>query len=524
LARRLDVRALAAPLAVPAVWAYVLFTGWQAPAVRSAVMCTLVLAGWLAGRRSDGLNALATALLLMGALDPSAPFELSVQLSFAAVLAMVLLTRPLRELVPVARPEGGEASRWRARVAGWREAALQTAVASVAVTAATAPLVLDAFQRLSLVGLLSNLVTLPLSGVLTLACAGSAAVFLAAPWAAPPVVWLAGGCAQLFLAVTRGFSALPMAAVALPAPSGWLAGLWWVGLLAGVLGTGRWRLGGLLAPAAALALVWSPPPRGLEVTFLAVGQGDSIVLSSGGHLAVVDGGGVPGGADPGQRIVVPFLKHLGARQLDLVALSHAHPDHALGLPAVLEAFPTARVWLPAAAGDGELVRDLVDAAGDARVDEVSTGAPALWLGEARVEVLAPPEDATGLATENDRSLVLRVEHGSVRFLLSGDVEAAGERLLEPGLVTVMKAPHHGSDTSSTPDLLAKARPRHVVFCVGRENRFGFPRAAVVERYRALGARCYRTDVDGAITFHSDGHDVTVETFGPRKLLDGRAGG
>jgi len=82
---------------------------------------------------------------------------------------------------------------------------------------------------------------------------------------------------------------------------------------------------------------------------------------------------------------------------------------------------------------------------------------------------------------------------------------------------VLKAPHHGSDTSSTPAFVAKTRPRFVVFCVGRNNRFDFPRADVVARWEAAGARCLRTDLDGAITFHSDGHEVTVETFGTPEL-------
>jgi competence protein ComEC len=383
--------------------------------------------------------------------------------------------------------------------------------------------VLAAFQRLSLVGLLSNVITLPLSGLLTLACAGSAGLYLAAPWAAAPAVWAAGLGAQLFLAVTRTFSALPFAAATLPAPPAWLAAAWWVGLGAALLGSGRWRLAGLLAPAAALGLFRDPGRPGLEVTFLAVGQGDSIVVRSGSHLAVIDGGGVPGGADPGRRVVVPFLRHLGAQRLDLVAMSHAHPDHGLGLPAVLEAFPADRVWLPVGAGAGELVEGLVEAAGDTAVEAVQAGDPGLVLGDATVEILGPPVEAGGLTSENDRSLVLRIRHRGVVVLLPGDVEAAGERFLEPGPVTVMKAPHHGSDTSSTPELLGQARPRHAVFCVGRENRFGFPRGEVVARYQALGARCYRTDRDGAITFRSDGEDVTVETFGPRAVLDGRPG-
>lgn len=126
--------------------------------------------------------------------------------------------------------------------------------------------------------------------------------------------------------------------------------------------------------------------------------------------------------------------------------------------------------------------------------------------------------------ENDRSIVLKLVHREVSFLLTGDIEEVGEELLGAvGPITVMKAPHHGSDTSSTPGLVASTRPKHVVFCVGRHNRFNFPRGEVVKRWEEAGARCYRTDRDGAITFTSDGRNVTVERFGPREVHARRAG-
>jgi competence protein ComEC len=113
---------------------------------------------------------------------------------------------------------------------------------------------------------------------------------------------------------------------------------------------------------------------------------------------------------------------------------------------------------------------------------------------------------------NDRSVVLRVRHGQVTLLLTGDVEEAGEELLESGPITVVKAPHHGSLISSTPGFVARSKPRFVVFCVGRNNRFRLPDVEVENRYRQVGAECFRTDLDGAVSFESDGRDVRWKTF------------
>lgn len=515
-ARVREPRAWAGPLAVPVVWAYVVFTGLQAPAVRSAVMCSLLLVSWWLRRRSDGLNALATAGLVMVVVDPAAPWELSVQLSFLAVFALILLAPLLRRLVPVPPPSPATLSGWRLRLARWGEAGLQTFTASAAVTLATAPLLLRAFQRVSLAGLVSNVVTLPLSGLLTVLAAATSALHLVAEPLATPTLWLGLHLSQLFVWLAQSFARAPGASLQLPAPAAWLAAAFWAGLALIVLAR-RWgrALGVALAAGAACWCVVAAAPAGdVDVTFLAVGHGDAVVIRAGGAWAVVDGGGVVRGRDTGRRYVLPFLRARGVRRLDLAVLSHAHPDHALGLVSTLAGLPTARLWLPAEVGRGDLVTQLLQAAGDARVESVAAGSPALALGDARIEVLGPPPVRGDFDEENDRSVVLRLTHGEVRFLLTGDVEAAAEAQLDPGPVTVLKAPHHGSDTSSTPDFVARTRPKYVVFCVGRDNRYDFPREDVAERWRDVGARCLRTDLDGAVTFHSDGRDVTVETFAP----------
>lgn len=515
--RVLDPRAFAAPLSIPMVWAYVVFTGWQGPAVRSAVMCSLMLAAWAVRRRSDPLNAVAIAALAMVVVDPSAPFDLSVQLSFCAVLALVLLSPVLRGAVPVSPPSPAVLSGWSLRLARWREAALQTLCASAAVTLCSAPVVLLAFQRVSLAGLISNVVALPLSGALTLIAAGGAAVHTVSSWAATPLLWVGVQLSRVFMALAEAFAAMPGGTASLPAAPLGLMAAWWAGLGCLVLLRGRWRWLSLSSVAALLIHVFGAGAGGeTTVTFLAVGQGDAIVVSSRGRHALIDGGGVPQGSDTGRRYVVPFLRQRRISRLDLAVMSHAHPDHALGLITTLEEVPVDRLWIPAegvAGGEGALVNDLTAAAADAVIEEKEAGEEGLRLGDVDIQVLGPPRDQTFLENENDRSLVLLLRHGEVTFLLTGDIETEGENsIADLGPVTVMKAPHHGSETSSTPPFVEATRPKHVVFCVGRKNRFRFPRAPVVERWESVGAQCHRTDLDGAITFISDGTDVRVEKF------------
>jgi competence protein ComEC len=506
-----DVRRVAALASLPPLWAYVLFTGTQAAAVRSAVMATVAYASLAVWRSADALNSLAFAALVLLAVDPASVRDLSLQMSFAAVLGLILLTRPLRDLIPLEAPRP-EVPGLRGKLLRAREAALQTLCASVAVTLAGAPLVAASFHRLSLAGLVSNILCLPLCGALSAVSALAAATFVLAPALSVPFLWLGGWLSQLLLLCADRFARLPGAA--LPAPSlgplelsALLVGL---GALAFASGRRRWLFA--LAPLALASLFLPRPRRDVSVTFLSVGQGDSIVIEAAGQTALIDGGGVPQGADPGERVVVPYLRERRIRGLALAALSHPHPDHALGLITALRALPTERLWLPAGNLDGPLTSALVSAAQGARVEEVETQHAPLRLGPATLSVWGPPQDRLLLKGVNDRSLVLKLTHGDVSFLFPGDLEAAGEEHLDPGPITVLKAPHHGSSTSSTPALLAHTHPRHVVFCVGAHNRFHFPHTPVVERYLAQGSQCFRTDLDGAVRFTSDGHSVRVERF------------
>ncbi|MCU0701440.1 MAG: DNA internalization-related competence protein ComEC/Rec2 [Myxococcaceae bacterium] len=517
LFRRVEPGRVAAPLSLPLTWGYVVFTGLQAPAVRSAVMCSVLLLGHTLRRRSDGLNALAIAGVVMLVLDPSALFDLSLQLSFSAVLALLLVTPGLRALVPVPVPSPAVASGLTLKLWKWNEAALTTALASVAVTAVSAPLVAATFQRLGVAGLVSNVVAMPVSGALTLLAASSAAAFTVTPGLATPLLWLGTRLSEVLLGLAQWFAALPFATWEVAAPPPWIALVWWAGLFAFVLLKGRWRWLTLATPLAAVVHLAVPPlpVDAVEVTFLAVGHGDATVVSHRGHHLLIDGGGVPNGADTGARFVLPFLRQRRITSLDLAVLSHAHPDHALGLISTLEKVPTKRLWLsPSPAGP--LTTDLIAAADGAEIEVVERGHDGLTLGALQVDILGPPADRSTIEEENDRSIVLKLTHGAVSFLLTGDIEVAGEEALgAPGEVTVVKAPHHGSDTSSTPGLVAATRAKYVVFCVGRNNRFKFPRDEVVERWERAGARCYRTDRDGAVTFRSDGRDVEVETYAPK---------
>lgn len=521
LALRVLVARPAALAALPPALAYTLLAGGAIATLRSLVMAAIALGAVVLLRRPDVWTALATAALVLCLADPGVGDDASFQLSFASVAALVLAGR-WSQVRRAGKRAGVDPRRSPARRA--RELAAAALIASAAASVATAPITAFHFGSVPLVGVAANLVVVPLVGWLPviLGLSGSALLAVSASggelllWSAARVVapanrfvvWLASHAwSALDVSIASGLTVLALGA---------LLAAWH-----GARGGARALLAGAATVALLAAAVEEMGPslgRRLMVRFLDVGQGDASLLVTPGGLAVlVDGGGLGGSFDPGERVVLPALRRAAVRHLDAVALSHPDHDHYGGLAAVVRSLPVREFWSSGRTSSSASFLDLVRVLEESRVamrrlvrgDRLRPVAAG-----AEVSVLHPPRTNAALS-ENDASLVLRVTFGATRVLLTGDVESDAERALctDTGGVaaTVVKVPHHGSRTSSTRGLLAASRPGAAVAMVGWRNRFGFPAAEVRERYGSLGAAWRETARDGEVVLLSDGQLEEVRT-------------
>lgn len=252
------------------------------------------------------------------------------------------------------------------------------------------------------------------------------------------------------------------------------------------------------------------PPEGssLEIHFMDVGQADAALVICDGHYMLIDGGNAED-----SDLVYAYLERRGAKHLDCMVATHAHEDHIGGLSGALNYARVDTALCPVTEYGSKVFGNMVKYLGEqGKTLTVPEPGDKFSLGSAQVEILGPVKEYDDT---NDTSIVLRIDYGETSFLFTGDMEKDAERdLIDSGArleADVLKAGHHGSDTSSSYVFLREVDPRYVVISVGEGNSYGHPSDEVLSRYRDLGAEVYRTDMQGHIVARSDGNTVTFTT-------------
>jgi competence protein ComEC len=481
---------------------------------RAAVMGAVGVLATLAGRRSSRLYALAVAVVVTLAVDSGIAADIGWQLSFAAVLGILLVAGPLREALSV-RLGGGP----------WGRALAEGVAVTVAATLATAPLIAFHFETFSATTLVANVLALP---------------------AVAPAMWLGMAAAALAqvpglpLEPLNGLNALLLAYIAQVAS--WCAAPEWAelpvhldgrGLAASYAGLGlalwglrlfhlhfgkgtnggdgRLRLRPLIVCAlSALAIAWFPavggsasqPVRGLRVVILDVGQGDAILLRPAGAAAVLVDGGPPGGG------LARKLEQEGVDRLGAAVVTHDQSDHAGGIEELIGALPVERLLF------ARLRRDLVTRAAAEGVEPERIAA-GRWVrsGGLRLQVLWPPPEllSAGVPGQdpNQLALVMEARWEGFSMLLMADAEAEAVPL-DPGPVDVLKVAHHGSEDAGLGGLLDRARPQLAVISVGEDNPYGHPVPATLATLARHRVPTLRTDEDGAIAIEVRGGSISVD--------------
>jgi competence protein ComEC len=449
---------------------YSLLAGMSVPTQRTLIMlCIYFAVRWWRREMAVG-HALGLALIGVLIVDPFAPLAIGAWLSFGAV-AVILLSISGR--------------------LGRDGTITSFARVQLAVTIGLVPLLLGTFGSVSLISPIANALAIPLFTliIVPLVLLGALAAMLWVPLGAP-ILWLPVKLLEWTWPLFERMADHSWALWHFPQPSVPA----FIALVVGVLllllpGIWPTRLAGaLLCLPVALSRPVAPAIGDYDLALLDVGQGLSIVVRTHSHVLVYDAGpAFQNGRDAGELAVLPYLRYRGARQLDMLVISHGDLDHRGGMRSIVLGMDVRRLLA------GPSVKNAPAGAVPCRLGQRWS-----WDG-VKFEFLHPAQEA--YERDNDSSCVLRIDAPSGSALLPGDIEALAEgQLATHGLARtdVVVVPHHGSRTSSSDQFVKPLSPAFALISAGYRNRWAFPKADVVDRWQAAGARTLVTSDSGAI--------------------------
>ncbi len=470
--------------------AYLVFVGAPISAVRAWTVANLFILGLTFQRQTCSAVALCAAAAAVVILDPWLVRDIGFQLSFAASGGIITLLKcmPL-SLQP---PPFSNETDWQRRVRG----AKSFVAVSTAATLATTPALAMHFGTISIGAFWTNLIVVPFVSAVAfpLVLIGSVMSTASIPLGSQ-ILALGLWCFSALSDGLKWVCDLPGNLLVVGAISSTSAVLLTIACFCAIA-FARQRVRPIAILSAVLGLcVWAvdfTQRPDVVVDFLPVGQGDSTLVLIDGHSTLVDAGGSRFGSGPGYRTIIPHLRRRGVDRVDLAVVTHWDVDHYQGFEALIERAPPANWLVPDAPAKLKLPH--------------SVGVPArhgqtLWR-------------AMALRSENDSSVVGLVPEN---LFLSGDIETRAEqRWVSEGLSTapILKVPHHGSSTSSSPAFIDAISPRVAVWSAARKNRFGHPDADVLNRYRKRGIWVFGTAEHGLVTVESRGEVFTVKTAKP----------
>ncbi len=526
---------------------YGMIVGLKISALRAGLMVFFYLAAILLNRNNTLFQAFLLAAFAILLCNPQAVVSAGFQLSFSAVLFILLALKFVDSMKVDPVDRMGERSRFYRFFYG-------TAVISLAAYLGTLPFLIFHFHQISLIGVLANLVAVPFTSIVLPPLMAALAVGLVWEGLGDLLLLVLSGPLSLLLLSCKVLASFPYASAFVPTPpKAWLPVYYFLVLgvpwfiyenhrLAIVGSDAKQKLkqnylAAGLTLSLVMAVVWLVwprfpdwKPRLLTVAVLDVGQGESIFIEfPDRQTLLVDGGGFyKNSLDVGKAVLAPFLWDRGIRKLDYILATHSDQDHISGLESLVRFFPVGHYLDLEGRSRDPRIFEMGEEARRRGIPQVFAKAGgALQFGEVHITPLHPNPDfikrrfgkrkKSKYKISNNRSVVLRIDYKKFSMLLAADVEReAEEYLLERGApldVDVLKAPHHGSRYSSTADFIAAASPEAVVFSSGYLNGFGHPHRRVVDDYRRAGAQIWRTDRDGAVFIETDGESFKIRGHG-----------
>ena len=498
---------------------YVLLTEGRPPVFRAALMASIYLFGQLLDRRTTPLNAVGAAGLFLLLINPARLFDPGFQLSFAAVISILIFYPRLSEWII---PGISIRKRWINKPV---KGIVSLIILSFSAQLGTLPLTLTYFNRLPVLALFFNTLAIPLAGLIV---ALGFTTLLFAQFS----MWMAGSFSilthlliRLLNKLVEHTASLPFASFTLPSPDLWII-CFYVLILSAIF---FWKQKTLRYSIILTCLIilngqmWLNVFRNSDnkLTYLQfdVGQGDAaLILCPRNKTILIDGGPAYETFDAGERIIAPYLIREGIRTIDLMICTHPHNDHVGGLNYILDHFRVKSILISASKYESDLAVSFINRIKETGIQHRTIIAPDSLVSFPGIHLLFLGPDSLHFTSLNRRmknlnnqSIVTLLIHGRAACLLTGDAEKEAEQTMMRRWTDLdcdlLKVGHHGSKTSSSEAWIDAVQPDHALISVAERNRYGLPDDCIINRYLEHGIQIHRTDRDGALLFESDGNTL-----------------
>ncbi len=494
-----NIKRLTAILAIPFIFIFCLIAGMSPSTERAFIMSVMILSGLAIMRKPHLLSVALKTWCLMLIIDPSSLFDLSFQLSFGAVFAIILFHSRfnMRDF----KSNSYLINRITQFIAG-------NILTTVAGFAGTAVIIAKAFKTIPLLFIPANLIAVPLSSIILPALLLSLLLFWL-PHRLNPLIPFISMLTELLFSAINFFGSIKYSAIQITPPDNYQFVIYYLILFLLFFPI---RLKVKLPMISILCILFYlrglnfSTDKNLQITFIDVGQGDSTFIEfPDGKNMLVDCGKEFMGFNAGERIVAPFLWHKKIKKINALVMTHQQKDHTGGCRYILERFDVDEIWLQ------DVDWSLEDF--DIKGAMILKFKDRVIKNENGISIFSMNPGISDRSEDNNNSMVLKIQYRNFSLLLTGDIERKGEDILSrEGLKSaVLKVPHHGSCTSSSYEFLKSVRPAIAIISAGRRNLFHHPCNRTVERIKNFTERIFVTAEDGSITITTDGHNLCYLT-------------
>ncbi|MEN6317333.1 MAG: DNA internalization-related competence protein ComEC/Rec2 [Syntrophaceae bacterium] len=529
---------------------YTFIAGMGISVIRASIMAIIFMIAIILGKDKDLYNSLSLAALIILVISPYSLFDISFQLSFTAVWAIIFIAPRITMML------FGDNTKETLNHKYWIKKIYKNIcifiIVSLSATLGTIPLIVFYFNRVSTVVLLSNLIVVPILGIIAIPIC--MAIIIVVPLSQTLALFflnISASIVHISISLVDFFASIPGSSFFISTPTVFEIAAYYLFLVAAVkfidvikkksrdisesrsFISPQWYGISLVALTiffivdAIYLYANDKMSDKLKVTVIDVGQGSATLVElSKGKKMLIDGGGMHDNVfDIGKYVVAPYLWHERINAIDIVVLTHPHPDHLNGLIYILSHFNVKEVWSNGEPAEIDTYKKLMEVIKEKKIVHrlVSKQSGDIEINNVIINILNPPKPITmennvsrKFNQTNNDAVVLRFTLGNVSILLPSDVSELTETCLVSSgkniKSQVISVPHHGGFTSSAIPFLKAVKPEIALVSCGRDNVYKDPHPDVLERYASIGTKILRTDNNGAISITTDGFRIEYDTF------------